>query len=120
MKVKIRFYGALREIIKTDSIEFVFDKKINLIELFEKMINKYPQLSEFIEIRDENLYVRGLSIIVNGRHIIFLDLRNHELQEDSIIDILPPVKGGYKLGSFNSQLNCLEKIKIFEHINIQY
>lgn len=96
MRVVVRLYGVLKEI--TGSEVFVFElgeDSSHLNRVLELLINKAPQISQFIVLRKNGeVEVKGVSILVNGRHAVFVGGGSALIRDGDIIDILPPLHGG--------------------------
>jgi len=94
LKITVKLYGILRDLVKRETLELSCeDGECVLYRIFEKIVQTYPELKNYINVVDKEIYVRGVNIIVNGRHIMFYDI-NEIVKEDLLIDILPPVSGG--------------------------
>lgn len=95
MKVTIRFYGTLRELVGAEKVVLEIEgERRTFLNIVLTLIERYPQLKEYMIINGRILKVRGLSILVNGQHVMFLGGEEAEIRDGSIIDILPPVSGG--------------------------
>ncbi|MEM0044461.1 MAG: MoaD/ThiS family protein [Sulfolobales archaeon] len=97
MKIIVRLYGVLRSLAgDRERIEIELDERddLRLIRLIERLLEEYPELRRYISVEDDKLRVRGVSIILNGQHIMFLEGENTLLKNEDIIDLIPPVSGG--------------------------
>jgi len=94
LKIIVKLYGVLRDLVGREILELSceYDECV-LYRIFEKIVRTYPELKNYINVVNKEIYVRGVSIIINGRHIMFYDI-NEIIKEDLLIDILPPVSGG--------------------------
>ncbi len=94
MTIIIRFYGVLKEVVK-ERLEL--DLKSNetlLVDLIKEILREYPALSNYIMIGEEGVVVRGVSVLINGRHVMFLGGDKALIRDGDVIDILPPLHGG--------------------------
>lgn len=94
MVVTIRFYGILKDIVKEKLELNIESSEISFLDLITEVLKKYPTLGNFIRTSNEGIEVRGLSILVNGRHIIFLGGDKALIRNGDVVDILPPLHGG--------------------------
>ncbi|WP_448577849.1 MoaD/ThiS family protein [Thermosphaera sp.] len=95
MIVTVRFYGVLKDIVGREVLTLeVNNSGLILIDLIKEILRNHPSLSEFITIRDERIEVKGLTILINGRHAMFLGGDNAMLNDGDVVDILPPLHGG--------------------------
>jgi molybdopterin converting factor small subunit len=94
MTVIVRFYGALKEIIGERLELEVPSDGILFINLISKILQKYPLLSEYVVVTEKGIEVKGVTILVNGRHIVFLGEDKAVIRNGDTVDILPPLHGG--------------------------
>lgn len=94
MSVIIRFYGILKERVKERLEIEIGSNEISFQELIKKILEEYPSLGEYIEINREEVVVKGVTILVNGRHIVFIGGEKAIIRDGDEIDILPPLHGG--------------------------
>lgn len=81
MKVRLRFFAALREIAGRDEVETEVAPGTTAGGLWEELLVKYPRMSP---------YTRTLQVAVNED---FTD-RSSELKPGDEVVFLPPVAGG--------------------------
>ncbi len=94
MTVVVRFYGVLREIISEKLELDIPSSGVPLIDLFSEILRKYPALGEYIRVNERGVEVRGVTILVNGRHVAFLGGDKAVIRSGDVIDVLPPLHGG--------------------------
>lgn len=92
MTIVMRFYGILREIVG-EKLELQYSE-IPFIELISEILRKYPGLNEYIVITEKGIEVKGVTILVNGRSIVFLGGEKALIRNGDKIDVLPPLHGG--------------------------
>ena len=97
MKVSVRFFAALRELVgkKVEFLEFSGREEVTV----EKVLNRLAELygTEFVDyvFNGETCEIQGyLTLLVNGRSITTLDGLKTRLMNGDILAILPPVGGG--------------------------
>ncbi|MCR8501794.1 MAG: MoaD/ThiS family protein [Candidatus Korarchaeota archaeon] len=97
MRVAIRLYSILKDIVGREEITLDFNaEKLCLYEVITSLLERYPSLSQYIKLNKERkIETKGVSIIVNGRHAIFLGSENTEIRDGYVIDLIPPLHGGY-------------------------
>ncbi len=93
MRVKVRFFTTLRELVGEREVEVEFAGD-TVKELLKHLSEKYGR--KFVEyVYDETGDVRKyLILLVNGRSITCLERFETKLKDNNIIAILPPVGGG--------------------------
>ncbi|MEM2009940.1 MAG: MoaD/ThiS family protein [Thermosphaera sp.] len=95
MQIRIRVYGMLKELVGREELTVSLDsERIILISVIEKVLEQYPQLGEFIELVDDDVRVRGVSILLNGRHVMFLGGSKAVIHNNDVLDLIPPMRGG--------------------------
>lgn len=97
MKVAVRFFAALRELIgkKVEFLEFSDSEKITVEKVFKRLNKLYKD--KFIQyVFDEKTgEVKDyLTLLVNGRNITALNEMKTRLMDGDVLAILPPVGGG--------------------------
>ena len=97
MKVSVRFFTSLREIVnkKEENLEFPEDEKVNVDKILEILSKRYGK--GFVEYVYEakTREVRGyLQFLINGKSTSSLNGFLTELKDGDVLAILPPVGGG--------------------------
>ena len=97
MKVSIRVFTSLREIIKTkeETLEFSDNEKVTIDKVLAALSQKHGE--DFADyVYDAKTHcVRGfLQFLVNGTSASTLDELQTELSDGDVLAILPPVGGG--------------------------
>jgi len=89
MKVNVKYIGQLSYITKKKSETFDLENETRIGSLIELIINKYPSLREYVDLK------RGPSIVLlNGQRIEFLEGENSMVKDGDEITLLPPLGGG--------------------------
>lgn len=94
MVVVVRFYGVLKELAKERLELSMRSSEVLFLDLIKEIVREYPALGNFIKVSGEEVEVRGLSVLVNGRHIMFLGGDKALIRDGDVIDVLPPLHGG--------------------------
>ncbi len=97
MKVSVRFFAALRELIgkKAESIEFPDGKEVTVENVLERLAELYGKdFVEYVFDRKTGEIQSYLTLLVNGRSITTLDGLKTMLTDGDVLAILPPVGGG--------------------------
>lgn len=81
MKVKVKFFAMLREIVARDEIEIELDESADVIYLRDAVRKRYPKLDKWLAIA---------RVAVNEEFV----KDNYRLKEDDEVSFIPPVSGG--------------------------
>lgn len=81
MKVRLRFFAALREIAGSEEIQLEVDPGTSAGALWDKLTRDYPRLA---------FYSRSIQVAVNQDFAA----RERTLEPDDEVVFLPPVSGG--------------------------
>ncbi|MDQ3179347.1 MAG: MoaD/ThiS family protein [Acidobacteriota bacterium] len=67
MKVQVLFFGATAEIVGKREVEFSFDKETKANEVFDAVLNDFPQMRRHSLLFAVNqVYAKGDEVIKNG------------------------------------------------------
>ncbi|MEO3992783.1 MAG: MoaD/ThiS family protein [Desulfurococcaceae archaeon TW002] len=94
MVVVVRFYGVLRELVKERLELSMRSSEVLFLDLIKEILKEYPALEDFVKVSEERVEVRGINMLVNGRHIMFLGGDKALIRDGDVIDVLPPLHGG--------------------------
>lgn len=94
MVVVVRFYGVLKELVKERLELSTGSSEILFIDLIKEILKEYPSLSNYVKVGEEGVEVKGVSVLVNGRHIMFLGGEKALIRDGDVVDVLPPLHGG--------------------------
>jgi len=97
LKVSVRFFAALRELVgkKVELLEFSGCEEVTVEKVLKRLAELYG--TEFVEylFNGKTSEIQGyLTLLVNGRSITTLDGLKTRLMNGDILAILPPVGGG--------------------------
>jgi molybdopterin synthase sulfur carrier subunit len=94
MKVTVKFFTTLREIVGEPQKQIELPEAVTVDELLRQLGEKYGE--KFTSyIYDDKGMVRGhLHFLINGKSITTQQGLKTKLKENDILAILPPVGGG--------------------------
>jgi molybdopterin synthase sulfur carrier subunit len=94
MKVTVKFFTTLREIVGEPQKQIELSEAVTVDELLRQLGERYGE--KFTRyIYDEKGMVRGhLHFLINGKSITTQQGLKTKLKENDILAILPPVGGG--------------------------
>ena len=97
MRVSVRFFTSLREIIKRkeETLDFSDNEKVTIDKVLEALSQKHGKnFADYIyDVKTHE--VRGfLQFLVNGKSASSLKGLQTELSDGDVLAILPPVGGG--------------------------
>ena len=97
MKVSVRFFTSLREIVnkKEETLEFPEGEKVTVGKILEILAQKYSKAFAEYVYDAKTREVKGfLQFLVNGKSASSLNGFLTELEDGDVLAILPPVGGG--------------------------
>lgn len=97
MKVEVRFFTSLREIVNKREETFTFpdNVKVTLDLVLTTLSNKYGKLfTEYVYDGKTGQPKNFLQFLVNGTSTSTLKGLETELEDDDVLAILPPIGGG--------------------------
>jgi len=94
MKVTVKFFTTLREIVGEPQEQIELPEPVTVNELLRQLGKKYGE--KFMRyVYDEKGMVRGhLHFLINGKSITTQQGLKTKLKENDVLAILPPVGGG--------------------------
>lgn len=94
MKVTVKFFTTLREIVGKPQEQIELSEAVTVKELLQQLGEKYGEnFTRYVY--DEKGVVRGhLHFLINGKSITTRQGLKTKLKENDILAILPPVGGG--------------------------
>jgi len=94
MKVTVKFFTTLREIVGKPQEQIELSEAVTVNELLRQLGEKYGEKFTHY-VYDEKGMVRGhLHFLINGKSITIQKGLKTKLKENDILAILPPVGGG--------------------------
>ena len=97
MKISVRFFTSLREIIgkREETLEFTKDKKVTLNKVLEQLSQRYGRnFTEYVYDTKTGRVKDFLQFLINGRSATTLGGLEAELVDNDVLAIIPPVGGG--------------------------
>ncbi len=92
MTVKIKLFATLRKKTGTGELEF---EASDVKEALEELVSEFEELEDVIfESRDNEELKENITVIKDGRNIIYLDGLDTELKPEDSISVFPSVGGG--------------------------
>jgi molybdopterin synthase sulfur carrier subunit len=94
MKVTVKFFTTLREIVGKPQEQIEFHEAVTINDLLQQLERRYGEkYTRYVY--NEKGNVRGhLQFLINGKSITNQQGLNTKLKENDILAILPPVGGG--------------------------
>jgi len=94
LKVKVKYFTFLRELIGRREEEYEFEKQPTVEEIINFIADKYgKEAREYLFEKDGKLK-EVLSFLVNGKSITSLNGPKTKLADGDVLAIIPPVGGG--------------------------
>jgi molybdopterin synthase sulfur carrier subunit len=97
LRVSIRFFTSLREILKKEEepLEFQDDQKVTIDKVLETLTQKHGKNFANYVYDAKTHCVRGfLQFLINGKSASAIMGLQTELKDGDVLAILPPVGGG--------------------------
>ncbi len=97
MKISVRFFTSLREIIgkREETLEFSKDEKITLNKVLELLSRRYGRaFVEYVYDTKTGRVKDFLQFLINGRSATTLGGLEAELVDGDVLAIIPPIGGG--------------------------
>jgi len=89
--VKVEFLNLLRQVTGTASME---TEAASVAELLNQLVHLYgPEFKTYL-LDDASRLKPGVSILVNGRHILYLQGLATPLTPEDQVTFIPPAAGG--------------------------
>jgi molybdopterin synthase sulfur carrier subunit len=89
----VRIFGSLRQFVGAKAVEIELAPGASVQCLLNRLSAEYPVLEEEFFDEDGSLR-RSINVLLNGRHIAFLEGLDTTLQEDDQVALFPAVGGG--------------------------
>jgi len=93
-RIKVRLFGPLRDVVKTDTIQIKIKNNHTLMDVMRILVEKYVELGE--KILDLNTFRirQSYKILLNGQNIDLQQDLKIEVRNGDVLALLPPVGGG--------------------------
>ena len=100
MKVKARYFAAVREIVGRNEEDFEVPDQTTAQDFLHILSQKYGEpLREYILSKDTGELSPHLNFLVDGKSIVMMDGARTVLHEGCAFAIIPPVGGGWVGGT---------------------
>jgi MoaD family protein len=94
MRVTVKFFTALREIVGKKEEEFEFSKGTTIRELLKHLSESYGQAFKEYIYSERGRVKSHLEFLVNGKSITTMKGFETKLDDGDKIAIIPPIGGG--------------------------
>lgn len=94
MKLTVRYFASLREIVKKKEDSLEFDKEVTVEELLRILSNKYGEKFKEYVYDGKECPKKNLQFLIDGKSITTLNNVKTKLSDGSQFVIIPPVGGG--------------------------
>jgi len=94
IRVFIKFFASLAEILGTSEISLALDDKSSFQVLIEKLKKKYPGKFQNTIFEPNGIIKKSYKILLNNQSIELGSFDEILLQNKDIIAFLPPIGGG--------------------------
>jgi len=91
--MRVRLHGILRKVVGVKEIILDYEE-LTLDKLFHYLTEHYKGLAHYIFKNGEKLSIRGIIILINGRHAMFQGGLKAVIKRGDVVDLIPPVHGG--------------------------
>ena len=94
MVIKVKFVGALRNIVGVNKKTFDYKNDISLLFLINLIIKELPSLKKNIVIQQNEEFRLNSLILINGTEISVLNGLETKIKNDDEIVFVPFIHGG--------------------------
>ena len=91
--MKVLFFATLQQAVGSSEVDVELEPGATVRQLLAALASDYPVLSGKVFDEDGNLQ-HSLNVLLNGRHIRYLDGLDSNVSEDDRIALFPSVGGG--------------------------
>lgn len=89
----VKLSATLRQIAAANEIEVRLTPEATVHDLLQTLSDHHPVLAKFV-LASNNKLKPGIQLLVNGRHIDFLEGMDTSLDQAHTILLIPPIMGG--------------------------
>lgn len=93
-RIKVRLFGPLRDVAKTDTIQIKIEKNNTLMDVMHVLMEKYVELGEKILDVDAFRIHQSYKILLNGQNVDLQQDLKIKVRNGDVLALLPPVGGG--------------------------
>jgi len=94
MKVTVKFFTTLREIVGKPQEQIELSEAITVSELLQRLGERYGEKFTRYVYNEKDMVQGHLHFLINGKSITTQQGLETKLKENDILAILPPVGGG--------------------------
>jgi len=95
MKVTVRFFPTLREILNVDELEVELPEEAGINDLLDELSNRFGRkFLEALYISEMGVTTPYTSVVIDGKTVILTKSKNYKLKNNSKVSFLAPVGGG--------------------------
>ena len=97
MKISVRFFTSLREIVKKkeETIEFSDGEDVTVDKVLKKLSERYGKhFTDYVYSADSGEIKGFLQFLINGKNASSLNGLQTKIKDGDVLAILPPVGGG--------------------------
>ncbi len=93
MKISVKFFGVLRQLVEINSIDVELEKSISMAELLN-IISKKTKKDLTDKLLENNKIKKGTLLLINGKNVTHLQGLKTFVPTDSTVSFFPPSGGG--------------------------
>ncbi|MEM3506661.1 MAG: MoaD family protein [Candidatus Bathyarchaeia archaeon] len=91
-KVIILLLGHLKDLVKTEKLEFEIKNGTTIKNLFEEKLSAFYELKKELLINEEQ---HVINVLINGKSINSLNGLNTNLKDGDTVVLVPAILGGF-------------------------
>jgi molybdopterin synthase sulfur carrier subunit len=95
MKIKFKFFGPFREVVKTKELEITTKANSKILDVLDFLVEEYGEKMREILFDSKTTSLRnGIQVLINGSNINLLNGINTLLKKGDLVTLYPQVVGG--------------------------